>query len=91
MTATTPAWVIPVFIFVIELAAILSLYRGQHKNEQAVIESRFADMEIIAMGVQHSGWPIQLLLDKIASTKADLAEAKIPSLLETIIEKGVPQ
>lgn len=85
-----PVWIPPVIILVVELTAILSLYRGQHQNQKAHVQSRFAELEIIAMGVQYSDWPIEVLLNRIATVKSDLADTtQIPSLLESILEKGV--
>lgn len=85
-----PAWLPSAIVLALGVAAILSLYNGQHKIEQANIQSKFADLEIIALGVRYSNWPMEVLIEKLAATKSDLSDTKLPSLLESMLSaKGL--
>lgn len=83
-----PTWLPSAITLTLGVAAILSLYNGQHRIEQAHIQSKFADLEIIAMGVRYSNWPMEVLTAKIITTKDDLIDTKVPSLLEAVLAKG---
>lgn len=80
-----PAWLPSAIFLALGVAAIVSLYNGQHRIEQATIQSKFADLEIIALGVRYSNWPMEVLIEKLSATKTDLADTKLPSLLESLI------
>lgn len=85
-----PTWMPSAIILALGFAAIVSLYNGQHKIEQANVQNKFAVLELIAMGVFYSNWPKELLIERIANTKSDLSDTKLPSLLEALLSsKGI--
>jgi hypothetical protein len=70
------------------VAALLTLYKGQHNTHEATIKNRFTSLNIIATGVKYSGWPMEFLLEEIKSTQDMVVDLQLPSLLEGVLSKG---
>lgn len=79
-------WLPSAVIIAVGIAALLTLFSAQHKARQADVEMSFQVLRVVAMGVQHSGWPPAFLSQEMEHTKQILRDTEAPGLIEAVLQ-----
>lgn len=83
-------WVPSISILVLGTSAIIALYNAQHKARQTDIWNTFTQLEIIAMGVKQSNWPMEFLIEKMQAAQENLAGTEMTPILASILKARIP-